>query len=289
MKKKNVKILLGLSVCALASCQGGSIEEITYSSSDIRFAESVYAMDLHDTMDLHIANADLEQIVTWSSSNENVVTVSSRGVLSSLSVGSATISASFGDLSSQCEITVYDSFSFPTIKLSQTDLNLYVGDKSELTAMVINRGKTIEGAMVTWSVEDKTLLSLDTQGNEVTINALNEGETRIFASYDYYGQTATSSCLVKIVENDIYFNVLNASPEEGGYYVRLNAGMDFIPNVEVSVNGKIDESAYLLYSSSNTDLLKVEDGVIKAIHSGEAYAYGNYRNAATLKIRFVIA
>lgn len=50
----------------------------------------------------------VDKTVTWSSSNSKIATVDSKGLTKAIAVGSATITATCGEASAQCEITVLD-------------------------------------------------------------------------------------------------------------------------------------------------------------------------------------
>ena len=62
------------------------------------------------TATAYIDNSESYQI-TWSSSNENIATVSQEGLVKGISVGTATITASCGEVSATCEVTVTGEYS----------------------------------------------------------------------------------------------------------------------------------------------------------------------------------
>ncbi|MBQ3409707.1 MAG: Ig-like domain-containing protein [Clostridia bacterium] len=132
-----------------------------------------------DMLQLNIQGVeDLSNIknddVTWSSSNENIATVDTKGLVKSVGVGKVTITAEYGSYSSTYEIEVkdennleppvdddiYDLFS----NKEKIEINVESSDKVEITAKVKDGIVMIDEVLmvkdnwdVEWIIEDETI------------------------------------------------------------------------------------------------------------------------------------
>lgn len=85
---------------------------------------------------------DADQTVTWSSSNTNIATVNSSGLVTGVAEGTATITATTGSYTATCTVTVTDPITVESVSLSlkekiEANFYVYVPDK-ELDSTDIN-------------------------------------------------------------------------------------------------------------------------------------------------------
>lgn len=81
-------------------------------------------------------NTNLSDQITWSSSNKKVATVNSKGVVTAKAKGTAVITATCGDYSATCTVTVKT----PTLKLAKTSASVKVGKKTTIKATATPTG-----------------------------------------------------------------------------------------------------------------------------------------------------
>ena len=143
-----------------------------------------------------------DKTIHWSSSNEEVAKVDAQGLVTALSVGQATITATCGEASAQCEVSVVPVLP-AGIQLDpeQLDLNLY--ETFQLVATVSPANVT--DASVVWSSSRPDVVQVDDQG---LVTALSVGQATITAT-DTEGHSAT--CEVK-VSDDLSIEVLESLP-----------------------------------------------------------------------------
>lgn len=118
--------------------------------------------------------------VTWSSSDESVVTVDDKGMITAKSIGSATITVTTNEknYTAECRVVVSDSVVKVTgISLDKTELKLAVGEAERVNATVTPSNATNKG--VTWSSSDSSVASVSSTG---VVRAVDEGEATITAS-----------------------------------------------------------------------------------------------------------
>ena len=101
---------------------------------------------------------------TWKSSNSSVVKVTSKGKLTALKAGTATITAtSPGGQTATCKITVLSAASYAkNLYITATAANLTVGKTTRMYA-------NMDG--VTWSSSDESVLTIDENGAIVCVGA----------------------------------------------------------------------------------------------------------------------
>lgn len=145
--------------------------------------------------------------VSWTSSNENVATVSG-GVVTGVSQGTATITAkTYNGLTATCTVTVTENTSIikPSgITVAPVSLELTAGESGSLSATVAPSNATNKS--VTWTSSDTNVATVTATGS---VTAVNEGTATITAS-TFNGYKATATITVnpkqfKTIEHGIYF------------------------------------------------------------------------------------
>ena len=206
--------------------------------------------------------------VSWSSSDENVATVTQDGLVHAVSAGKANIVVTpeigFG-ASTFFELTVVPEF-IPIADFEFTDddkKDLYVSEERSLRPTLLPAGHTY--SMVTWKSSDESIATVtkegvvrggnggtSTTGKTVTITAISLDRGGYEESFD-----------LKIIPI-IYVESLTFGEQE-----------DLLPGESAKLNFTtvpVDATiASLKWSSSNTDVIEVNDqGVVTAKAYGEA-------------------
>lgn len=141
------------------------------------------------------ANATVKT-VTWSSSNTSVATVDANGKVTAKSKGTATITATSNNgKTATCKITVPE-VAVTGITLNKTSVSLNVGDTESLSATITpsNAGNK----SVTWSVDNKSVATVDSNGN---VKAVGEGKTIVTAKT---ANGKTAACTITVVDLSNY-------------------------------------------------------------------------------------
>jgi len=123
-----------------------------------------------------------DRVVTWSSSDPSVATVSSTGVVSAVVtgalVGTATITASIEGKSGSASVTVTVG-PIASVRVTPTSTSLAIGAKVDLTAAALDAaGNPISVVSFTWASSNPAIASVDGDGQ---VNAKKEGTVTITA------------------------------------------------------------------------------------------------------------
>jgi uncharacterized protein YjdB len=121
--------------------------------------------------------------IAWSSSNEDVASVSSTGKVLAVAPGSATITATSEGKSDQATITVIAPVSSVTVQ--PDSISVIVGNTSTLTAIVKDGSdNTLNGRTVTWKSGTTGVATVDANGvvtgvaaGATTVTATSEGKS----------------------------------------------------------------------------------------------------------------
>ena len=142
------------------------------------------------TLETAVAPADATHVViSYTSSDNSVATVSDTGEVEAVGAGEADITAAVQDteLSAVCKITVLPKIE--SVDLSDTTLSLKVGGTAQLTYTVQPEDAVVETA--TYTSSDESVATVDEEG---TVTAVADGTTTITVDVD----GVTAECEVTV-------------------------------------------------------------------------------------------
>lgn len=188
-------LVLGLVACTIFGSQFTELFTGGKTDTPVRaLTLSQRNADLTVGSTVKLTTSGGESIVSFSSSNEAVATVSADGTVKAVGEGSAVVTAKAGDLTASCSVAVKGT--------EQTkepeDLSIYsVYGESVVTDVTIELGSPapmkVQGteSAVTWSIADTSIATVDSSG---MVTGVAVGETTLTATVD--GQTLT--CTIRI-------------------------------------------------------------------------------------------
>lgn len=188
--------------------------------------------------------------VQWTTSNASVANVDQNGTVNAISSGNATITASAGDKSATCAVSVI--IPVTSITLNKTSLTLEKGSCEVLTATVSPQNAT--NKEVKWTSSDDAVAYVD---NGV-VTASKGGDATITASVGDFSATCTVSVIVPV-------SSITLNKTELTLLVGDNA------QLEATVNPEDATDKTVTWYSSDTDIATVDDGKITAVNFGIAY------------------
>lgn len=191
-----------------------------------------------------------DKSVIWTSNAPSIASVDETGTVRALNGGLATITAKAGNTTATCAITV--TVPVESVTLNKESLTLTKGESETLTATVKPDDAT--NRKVTWSTSDDTIVSVDQNGK---VTAIKGGEVTVTAKAD--GKTAT--CKVSVFAPVESITISQSS-------ITLIEGQSVYLSAAVSPQDATDKT--VTWSSSQPDVVSVEDGKVTALNKGQA-------------------
>ena len=203
------------------------------------------------------------RVVTWTSNNASVAQVSATGLVTTLSGGIATITASSEGKSDVALVTVAALIKpVSTITVSPTTLALSTGSTGELFAVTKDAdGLVLAGRPVVWTSSSPLVASVSPTGSVV---ALTAGTATITATSEGKTATATVTVTPAIVPIATFVVTPATLAMSTGAFSPLTA-------VAKDANGAVLTGRVITWSSSNILVAIVSPtGVVTALIPGQA-------------------
>lgn len=209
-------------------------------------------------------NAD-NKIVVWESSNPTVAAVDQNGLVSALSVGTTTITATAQDgsgVSASCIFTVNKHVE--DISLSSSSVDITMGNTFTLTASVTPSDATNKKYSATSS--NTAVATVSINGSSVIIRSVGLGSTTITVTTEDGEYTAT--CDVNVV--------LSKTPTNLALVVKKSGVRYYVPTSiygSTNLTGYTKEGIAIVYGSTSF-ILALNDASTSALTFTEANALG---------------
>ena len=198
--------------------------------------------------------------VSWRSSNPDVATISSTGVVTGMSSGTASIfvTTQDGSFSSVCRVTVDAGIKATSITLNADSLSLETGDTFTLKATVLPQNTTDK--RVTWTSSQGDIVSVDSNGK---VTAKSAGSAYIIAT-SVGGDVIPAICLVEVKEKVVSVTGVSLDKTSLSLKVKEKTNLNAVVNPSNATNKN------LTWKSSNTSVATVSDGTVTAVSTGTA-------------------
>lgn len=204
-------------------------------------------------------NAD-DPSVTWTSSNESVVTVSENGSVTAVGEGEATVTVRTkdGGLTASCPFKVLERLVYATnVTLSKSSLDLAVGEEFDLVATVAPSNATVN---VEWSLSIGGVVSIDENGH---LRAIKAGKAYVTAKAlsDADGNYITKTCTVNVTT----VHVTGLTLDQQSLTMRAGDKATLIATL-APANAS---NKNVQWRSSNSNVASVSGGVVTAKAEGD--------------------
>lgn len=217
-----------------------------------------------------------DKSVTWTSSNTKVATVSSKGKVTAVGAGTATITCtSSNGIAATCTVKVLKKTEVTSISLNKTSFNIYKGKTYTLKATVNPSDATFRD--VEWTTSNKKIATVDSNGK---VTAKKAGTVTITCtSVDNPMAKKTCKVTVKVKTTGVE---LNAASVKKYQYKTYQLKATVLPSD--ATNKKVT------WTSSNTKVATVDsNGKVTFKKAGTAYITCTTNNSGcTAKCKIVV-
>ncbi|MGN0612466.1 MAG: Ig-like domain-containing protein [Porcipelethomonas sp.] len=191
---------------------------------------------------------------TWVSSDTNVATVE-NGIVTAKNNGECVIYAVCEDVRAECNVTVNYGYT-----LSTTNIELNEDETAQLSVISDNTGLTSEDFEIEWISSDENVVTVENG----TVTPVSDGTATITATF---GENS--------LKCEVTVKALIPDPELDITSLELYEGK----TEELTVN---NYTGNITWISDNTEVAKVENGIVKAIAPGNANIYAMLSNGTNL-------
>ena len=282
MKKAKLWLIAALTLALGAMLFAACKPEDEPESQSVTLNYATYELDMHETVQL-TAQTEGDAAVTWSSSDEGVATVDA-GLVRSVAAGTATITATAGEASAECKITVINTQTAPVLTLNQSSLSVDKEGEFTVEASVTYKGKApADDYTFTWTMADGSgdFISLTPSADKMSavVKGVEYGEATFTVSTILWNIPLMQTVYVKVCNTSVSFEVEDYEPVEGGYKTTLalvetdEYEMTTVPAVTVLEDGK--PSDLTIEWTCEGDAVSLKDGVITAEKVGSATLTGS--------------
>ncbi|MCQ2607057.1 MAG: glycosyl hydrolase family 8 [Bacteroidales bacterium] len=244
---------------------GVSVTDVTISGT-----ETTVQVGKTISLTAAVAPAAAAQTVTWTSSNDEIATVTG-GVVTGVAMGKATIKAASTEDATkfdEYEVTV-TAVPVATITITPATKTLSVGEETELAVSV--KPDNAGDKTVTWSSSDETIATVDATG---TVTAVKAGSCTISATAND-GSAVVGECALT-VEAVLPTSITMAT--ELGFTLGDDA-QTLIPTIAPA--NATDKT--VTWKSSDETVATVVDGVVTPVGVGECTITATSVAAGTVK------
>lgn len=185
--------------------------------------------------------------IKWTTSNKNIATVTSKGVVTAVKAGTATITATDSKTSNKltCKVTVVSS-TISSITLTKKSVTLTAGETYYADSTI-----TPSSCKVSYKTSNKTVATVSSTG---AVKAIKAGTANV-TLYDPVG-TASSALKVTVKENPkVTISKTSASVNIGN---------------SCKLTATASDNSTIKWSSSNTNVAAVRSGVVSTLKAGTA-------------------
>lgn len=211
--------------------------------------------------------------VKWTSSDEGVAKVDDSGKVTALSGGTTTITATVGEYTAKCVITVV--IKIEKVEINSSDFTLNRGEHKKLNA-TITPNDTTEDKIVTWDSSNKDVATVDTEGNVIAVSA---GKTTI---------TATVGSHTAKVNVTVVVPITNFQASETEMTIYKGATNAQVITTTITPLDTTEDKTIEWTSSDSTTVTVDENGKITGLKVGHATITGKLSNGMNVIVNVTV-
>ena len=188
-----VLVFVVSSIGFFASCKNNN--DNPQSGTTFALDNSVLTLEVETSATLY-SNADDPNQIVWESANESIATVS-NGLVTGVTVGKTTITATYDGQESKCEVTVIESSDYPYLILDKQELNIFVGGEYTIQPKIMYKGEEASSEY-SYQVLDNEICEVSLDGK---ITGKKAGTTTVVVSASYKNVSLQEEVTVTICKN----------------------------------------------------------------------------------------
>ncbi|MDR2962915.1 MAG: Ig-like domain-containing protein [Bacteroidales bacterium] len=206
--------------------------------------------------------AAANQSALWLSSNPSVCTVSATGVITGVSVGTATITATTSNGKTSTVVVTVNPVVPSSVTLSPSTITVTVGNRSSSPIFATVLPANATNKALSWTIDHTDIASIDAAGY---ITGISVGTARL--TVQAQSGEARAYCSITVNAEDVELTAITI--KEGGSEIILPLEQTLLLNIQKTPANATDQS--IVWTVSNSSIVSVtQGGMITALSPGTA-------------------
>jgi uncharacterized protein YjdB len=263
-------LAVGTTTVTVTTVDGGktasclvTVAATTTAVTGVSFVESDFSLQLGSTKFLHytiLPSNATNQNVSWSSSNSSVASITSGGLVTGITAGTATIKVTTSDGGYQASVVAtVTGIPVASVSVNPATTTLLVGGTQTISATVLPNDAADKS--VTWSTGNAQIATVSANG---LVTGVGPGTTTITATTNSQGKTAFSTV-----------NVTNTATAVTGVSLSTSAlslAVGATQNLVATITPANATNQNVTWSSTSPAVATVNtQGAVTAVSVGTAY------------------
>ena len=254
----NTSITAKCTITVKSKNQGGSqtheVQPTTVTVTDVKILGSSTVYKGNTTKLIAVATysngSKNSNNITWSSTNSNIASVNSSGVVTGIKNGTVLITAKVGGKTAQHKISVKD-IAVSGVKLNYSSYKMYTNSSFTLTATISPSNATNKNIKWVTSNSNVATIASTGNGNSIKVTGKGVGTTTITARTENSNLVAT--CKVTVVAKPKTVHNIQIS---GADWTYVGNTLKMIPLVTFT-DGTKNTTTKVTWSSSNSNIATI--------------------------------
>lgn len=241
-------------------------------------------LDLYQESMITFDGLDDPSLLSWTSANENVVTVENAKLIAQ-GVGETTVSSSGEGSKYQIDVKVFDSGSLPSIKVENTVF--YVGVSHDISPYIFYNGESYYPNLE-YDVRIDNSNVATSNGTKIT--GISEGLTNARIKTKYKGNDISRSFILTIKPNSYVELIENNEPIDA-FTLYASSNQKFSSKVldfNLIDNGEKISNPEMKYEVEDTSIVSFTDNTIFALKEGKTNIHASYAAKSSISLDFVV-
>lgn len=205
-----------------------------------------------------------EEEVVWTTSNAAVATVSG-GTVTAVASGEAVITASVGDASATCAVSVLSDY--PVFTVTPANISVMPEGTAQITARLTLGAETVSGATFSYETADSATATVSSSG---LVTGVAYGETTITVNTEVYGLELTRT--VNVTVQDLVEIRTNVTSLELSLIDLVDEDVTSgSVDAQLYVNDELQSGATISFESGDAEVFTVDEtGAVTPVGVGNA-------------------
>ena len=224
--------------------------------------------------------ADTDDQITYATSDDAVAVVDETGLITAVGEGTAVITVTCGDVTTDCYVTVTVPEEVPEVlklALNRKEIEFKSADES----WMLYDGE-IDPAMIVWSTDDSAVATIE----DGKVVAVGNGETIVQGMYDGQIATCLITCTFEDDEEDPSVSEATGEEEDDNKTYSLHNPQGQANDVTIGVRDTfvlqlVDEEKNVVtdaqWTVEDTNVCTYADGTVTGVHGGMTKVSATYK------------